>query len=110
MEGFVPRDAKVVCSRRFGDCKDMASILTEMMQAAKIPAWFTWIGSRDLPYSFSSLPLPLVSNHMICTIQLKDQYIFLDAHGSHLYIRISNVLSSRTKKPCWLSVKKNINC
>ncbi len=79
MEGFVPRDAKVVCGRRFGDCKDMASILTEMMQAAKVPAWFTWIGSRDLPYSFTELPLPLVSNHMICTIRLKDQYIFLDA-------------------------------
>jgi hypothetical protein len=57
----------------------MASILTEMMQAAKVPAWFTWIGSRDLPYAFTSLPLPMVSNHMICTIKLKDQYIFLDA-------------------------------
>jgi hypothetical protein len=78
MEGFIPRDAKVVCSRRFGDCKDMASILTEMMRAAGIPAYFTWIGTRDLPYSFSSLPLPLVSNHMICTILLNGQYIFLD--------------------------------
>jgi hypothetical protein len=79
MEGFVPRDARVVCSRRYGDCKDMASILTEMMRAAKIPAWFTWIGSRDLPYAFTELPLSLVTNHMICTIQLNDQYIFLDA-------------------------------
>jgi transglutaminase-like putative cysteine protease len=78
MEGFIPRDAKVVCDRRFGDCKDMASIITEMMRAAGIQAYFTWIGSRDLPYSFTTLPLPLVSNHMICTIRLKDQYIFLD--------------------------------
>jgi len=78
MEGFIPRDAKVVCSRRYGDCKDMASVLYEMMKAAGIPAYFTWIGSRDLPYAFTLLPLPLVSNHMICTIHLNDQYIFLD--------------------------------
>ena len=79
MEGFIPRDAATVCSRRFGDCKDMASILTEMMHAAGITSYFTWIGTRDLPYKFTQTPLPLVSNHMICTILLNDQYIFLDA-------------------------------
>jgi hypothetical protein len=78
MGGFIPRDAGLVCSRRFGDCKDMASILTEMNTAAGITAYFTWIGTRDLPYTFSQTPLPLVSNHMICTINLNGKYIFLD--------------------------------
>ncbi|HEY4966420.1 MAG TPA: DUF3857 domain-containing protein, partial [Puia sp.] len=79
MEGFIPRDATTVCNRRFGDCKDMASILTEMMRAAGITSYFTWIGTRDRPYQFTRMPLPLVSDHMICTIRLNDQYIFLDA-------------------------------
>ncbi|WP_259065325.1 DUF3857 domain-containing protein [Mucilaginibacter sp. X4EP1] len=78
MGGFVPRDAGLVCSRRFGDCKDMASILTEMLNAAGVPAYFTWIGTRDLPYKFSQTPLPLVSNHMICAIKLNDKFVFLD--------------------------------
>ncbi|MFC0518712.1 DUF3857 domain-containing protein [Mucilaginibacter angelicae] len=78
MGGFIPRDAGLVCSRRFGDCKDMASILTEMLNAAGVKAYFTWIGTRDLPYSFTKTPLPLVSNHMICTIKLNDKFIFLD--------------------------------
>ena len=78
MGGFVPRDAGLVCSRRFGDCKDMASILTEMMHDAGVTAYYTWIGTRDLPYTFSHLPLPLVSNHMICTILLNGKYLFLD--------------------------------
>jgi len=78
MGGFVPRDAGLVCSRRFGDCKDMASILTEMLNAAGVPAYFTWIGTRDLPYKFSKEPLPLVSNHMICAIKLDGKFIFLD--------------------------------
>ncbi|MBB3058951.1 DUF3857 domain-containing protein [Mucilaginibacter gotjawali] len=78
MGGFVPREASLVCSRRFGDCKDMASILTEMNNAAGVTAYFTWIGTRDLPYKFSQVPLPIVSNHMICTINLDGKYIFLD--------------------------------
>jgi hypothetical protein len=76
--GFVPREAGLICTRRFGDCKDMASILTEMTKAAGITSYFTWIGTRDLPYSFTSIPLPSVSNHMICTILLNGQFIFLD--------------------------------
>lgn len=78
MEGFIPRDANLVCTRRFGDCKDMSSILTLMLRTAGVPAWYTWIGTRDLPYRYDETPLPLVDNHMICTIRLNDQYIFLD--------------------------------
>ncbi len=79
MEGFIPRDANLVCSRRFGDCKDMASILTVMLNAAGVPAYYTWIGTRELPYRYSETPTPIVDNHMICTIKLGDRYIFLDA-------------------------------
>lgn len=78
MGGFVPRDAGLVCSRRFGDCKDMASILTEMLNSAGVTAYFTWIGTRELPYDFTKVALPLVSDHMICTILLDGKYIFLD--------------------------------
>ena len=78
MGGFVPREAELVCNRRFGDCKDMSSILTQMMGVAGIEAYYTWIGTRDLPYKFSKTPLPLVSNHMICTIKLNGSFIYLD--------------------------------
>jgi hypothetical protein len=78
MEGFVPREASLVCSRRFGDCKDMASILTAMLNRANVPAYFTWIGTRDLPYSYHETPLPLVDNHMICAARVNGEYIFLD--------------------------------
>ena len=79
MEGFVPRDANFVCSRRFGDCKDMSSILTMMLNTAGVPAYYTWIGTRSLPYTYRETPLPIVDNHMICAIQLKKgEFIFLD--------------------------------
>ncbi len=79
MEGFIPRDANFVCSRRFGDCKDMSSILTLMLNTAGVPAYHTWIGTRSLPYTYRETPLPIVDNHMICAIQLKkNEFIFLD--------------------------------
>ncbi|HEX6333710.1 MAG TPA: transglutaminase domain-containing protein [Flavisolibacter sp.] len=78
MEGFIPRDANLVCSRRFGDCKDMTSILTAMLNHAGVPAYFTWIGTRALPYDYSEVPLPLSDNHMICAIRDGDNFIFLD--------------------------------
>ncbi|WP_182921346.1 DUF3857 domain-containing protein [Pedobacter planticolens] len=78
MGGFIPREAALVCTRRFGDCKDMSSILTQMMKVAGIDAYYTWIGTRNIPYKFSTTPLPLVSNHMICAIKLNGNYIYLD--------------------------------
>lgn len=78
LEGFIPRQAADVCTRRYGDCKDMSSLLTALLQQAKVPAYFTWIGTRDIPYDYTEVPLPIVDNHMICAVQLDDGWVFLD--------------------------------
>lgn len=78
LEGFIPRRAAVVCSRRFGDCKDMASLLTAMLQLSGVKAYFTWIGTRDIPYDYQDVPLPITDNHMISAININDKWIFLD--------------------------------
>jgi len=83
MGGFVPREANLVCSRRFGDCKDMASILTVMLKYAKVPAYFTWIGSRALPYDYTDVHLPIVDNHMIAAVKVDTGFIFLDGTDAH---------------------------
>ena len=79
--GFIPREAALVCSRRFGDCKDMASTLVEMIRAAGLNAYQTWIGTRDIPYTFEDVPAPIATNHMICTYIQNGKYYFLDATG-----------------------------
>ena len=83
MEGFIPREANLVCSRRYGDCKDMASIMTAMLQHAGVTAYFVWIGTRSLPYEYSQVPLPIADNHMISAIKLDTSFIFLDGTDSH---------------------------
>lgn len=78
LEGFRPRQAAEVCAKRYGDCKDMSSIITQMLRMAGIKAYYSWIGTRDLPYAYSELPLPIVDNHMISTAYIDNSWIFLD--------------------------------
>jgi hypothetical protein len=83
--GFIPRPAGLVCERRFGDCKDMSSILVAMLEEAGIKAHLTWIGTRHIPFTYEELPTPSVDNHMIATYFNKDnEAIFLDGTVNHI--------------------------
>lgn len=76
--GFIPREASLVFKRRFGDCKDMASLIRGMCKAAGMDARYVWIGTRSIPYSFKDTPIPGVFNHMICAVKIDDKWVFLD--------------------------------
>lgn len=85
MRGFVPHKASYTCEKRYGDCKDMATLVVGMLKIAGIRAYPTWIGTRDIPYRFSELPTPYVDNHMIATYISGDgKYYFLDATDQHI--------------------------
>lgn len=86
--GFIPRQADLVCERRFGDCKDMANITYNMLKLANIDAHLTWIGTRDIPYSYYEVPTPSTDNHMICTYNDGKKWYFLDATGKNRSIEI----------------------
>ena len=83
MRGLIPHNGAYVCEKRFGDCKDMASILVNMMHHAGIKGHFTWIGTRDIPYDYTDLPSPLVDNHMIATYISNGIPYFLDATAQY---------------------------
>lgn len=84
MGGFIPRQAATVCQRRYGDCKDMASIITDMLRYGGVKGSLTWIGSREIPYAYSEVHTPSVDNHMIASYRnLNNEVVFLDAVGSY---------------------------
>ena len=84
MGGFVPRQAAAVCQKRYGDCKDMASIITEMLKYAGIDGHLTLVGARNLPYKYSEISTPSVDNHMISSYRnKKNEVVFLYATGSY---------------------------
>lgn len=82
--GFIPRGAAGVVEKRYGDCKDMANLLYEMLNHVGIKSYRTWIGTRDRPYSYLEVPTPMVDNHMINTVTINNDTIFLDATDSYV--------------------------
>jgi hypothetical protein len=81
MNGFVPREAKDICLKRYGDCKDMSSILVAMLKIAGIKAYHVWIGTRSLPYRYSDMASPNIDNHMICIADAGNKRYVLDGTG-----------------------------
>ena len=82
MGGFVPRQPSKVIGKRYGDCKDMASLIYSMLKSINITSYLTWIGSRALPYKYTDFPSSYCDDHMIAVYKENDRYYFLDATNS----------------------------
>jgi transglutaminase-like putative cysteine protease len=85
--GFIPRQANEVFQKKYGDCKDNSSILYKMLEIAGLKGDLTWIGTRNIPYSYNEVPTPLVDNHMILSYtDTSENTYFLDATGRYVSI------------------------
>ena len=76
--GFVPQTVQEVFKNKYGDCKGMANLLTEMLKLAGFDAHFAWIGTRDIPYSHNEVQSMCVDNHAISVLYLKGKTYFID--------------------------------
>lgn len=81
--GYIPASAQDVLAKKYGDCKGMANLLTEMLKLAGYDAHFTWIGTRHLPYAQNILAL-CVNNHAICTLNYGGKTYYLDATENYV--------------------------
>jgi len=88
MGGLVPRNALDVYKKRYGDCKDKTSLLKVLMRHAGLDAYFCWIGSDELPYSYRTVYSPTTDNHMILAVNVDDTMLFLDGTGSFQNIHL----------------------
>jgi hypothetical protein len=84
MAGFIPRASSDVYNKRYGDCKDMANLLKDLLVLAGIEAHHTWIGTRSRPYTYEDVPTAIADDHMICSVKTPEGYIFLDATNPFL--------------------------
>jgi hypothetical protein len=87
LAGFIPASAQDVFKSKYGDCKGMANLLTEMLKLAGLESYLTWIGTRHIPYDYS-LPSLAVDNHCISTVILNGKEYFLD--GTEKYIPLGD--------------------
>ncbi|MBC7934022.1 MAG: hypothetical protein H7Y86_01505 [Rhizobacter sp.] len=75
--GYIPSTAQDVLAKKYGDCKGMANLLNEFLQLSGFDSRFSWIGTRQLPYS-QSLAALCVNNHAIVTLYHANKTYFLD--------------------------------
>ena len=83
LAGFIPAAAQDVYKSKYGDCKGMANLITEMLKLAGFDAYMTWIGTRHIPYDYT-LPSLAVDNHCISTVVIGGKEYYLD--GTEKYI------------------------
>jgi hypothetical protein len=76
--GFVPETVQDVYNNKYGDCKGMANLVTEMLKLAGLDAHFAWIGTREIPYDITDVQSMCVSNHAISVLYLKGKSYFID--------------------------------
>ncbi len=81
--GFKPAKAQDVLSKKYGDCKGMANLLTEMLRSINLDARRCWIGTKHIAYDYST-PSLSVDNHMICAWMKNGKPIFLDATEKYI--------------------------
>lgn len=82
--GFVPRQANAILKKRYGDCKDMSTLIYSMLKYLDVPIYLTWVGTREIPYKYSEFPSTACDNHMIATYFENGTPQFLDATNSFL--------------------------
>lgn len=76
--GFQPDSPQNVYNKRYGDCKGMAILTKSMLEVAGFNSRLVWLGTDRLAYDYS-IPSLSVDNHMICSVELNGETIFLDA-------------------------------
>lgn len=79
LNGLQPAIPDEVLRLRYADCKGMSSLLRALLVAAGLEAHLAWIGSREIPYTFDTLPTSNVSDHMIVAMEHPKGTWFLDA-------------------------------
>jgi hypothetical protein len=79
--GYIPSTVQETVNNKYGDCKAMANLLTEMLKLGGYDAHYTWIGTNHIPYG--RIPSMCVDNHCISTLYFKGKVYFLDGTESY---------------------------
>src|SRR6201999_2976434 len=75
--------AQNVLNKKYGDCKGMANLTRSLLVALGFDARLCWIGTDHIAYDYST-PSLAVDNHMICALNYKGRFYFLDATESYI--------------------------
>lgn len=81
IHGYRPYPVTQVFHRRFGDCKDKASLLAEMLALAKVPADIVLVRTRDL--GLVSPAVPAVGDFDHAIVYVPALHLYLDGTAEY---------------------------
>lgn len=83
LSAFQPHPAADVCRNRYGDCKDMATLLVTMLHEAGIKtAWPVLLGAGNTQPVHDNLAAPLFFNHAIVRADIDGKPYWFDSTAS----------------------------
>ncbi len=80
--GYKPAACQTVVNNKYGDCKCMGNLLTEMLKLAGLDARRAWLGTKGIAYDLST-PSLAIHNHAICVLILNGKHYYLDATAEY---------------------------
>lgn len=100
--GFVPRPVAEISKSRYGDCKDLSTLLTAMLRALKMDAHVALVRRGGNPWGHEpdyKLPGMNYFNHAIVHVQDGAQEYWLDPTNPVMSLQAYSDISGR---PSWL--------
>ena len=87
--GFIPRSLETISETRYGDCKDLATIVTAVYRSLGYKADVAWIfrGEMAPPAKMYVLPVDTAFNHAISRIEADGKVYWVDATNPVAYAR-----------------------
>jgi hypothetical protein len=78
LNALIPRPANQTISNKYGDCKDMALLLHQLLTTFGFESYLSISKTSSKQDSFD-FPSISMANHMIVSLHLNNEYYFLDA-------------------------------
>lgn len=95
---FKPHTPDVVLSNRFGDCKDKAVLLCQLLKFMNIEAYPVLVNSYFLNAVDTFLPSANAFNHVIVQIRINNNIYWVDPTASHQQGKLEHITLSDFKK------------
>jgi len=90
--GYQPHSATEVFAKRYGDCKDKATLLSTMLREIGIESYYVIIHTRRGVAAPNYPPTMSSFNHVILAVRLPDNMPTRDLHAVKKHARLGNLL------------------